>query len=347
LKPSLLYRGKRHEYERLEDYLERIAHHNGFSSIAQLEKFLLFHYSNSSARDLFENLYWCKRKPVVYEVLAAALDRPLTFRAIDLPAPAVFDRNKLKICPGCYKKNKAIFYYWYFESYISCHLCGIKMHDIFSSAQLYQSNYPSIKKAHQGHKNWMSVVVEKSLRDDSPASYGFIEIALYNKILWLYSSLVYFFRRYSKRFQCGLEEVSEIIQSARFWKLPVPKKYEVILGRLLLDSDVSEYELRFVAAAILCGPPILNIAGTNCFTPPGEDYYFSIDSRSYEWAISVFLEYDYSKLKEANFRFKNWHHWSVGQYLDGFDWLEQADDRNVRRVLQRLGKSTLFDSKKR
>jgi|GEM_PF-4231634 hypothetical protein len=326
----LPYRGNRHKHERLNDYIARISSRNGFSSIDAFKNYLNRGYSNIEGSEYsvcFKSAYR-RGVPITFFRLALALRRNLEFLDIDAQSNVIISKN-LKVCLICYKRNQVILFYWYLDEYLHCHICKERM--IKFSELNFAKDRNSVNSVSLVSENWMSVVVEKALDYKFPLKYIDLEINLRDEIIWFYLSLVNFFSRYGTTIRYSLGELNEAIKKYSFWLLDVPEKYETILVWILSKGGVDEYRLRFISAALVSGRH-----GMGC-----RSFCLGLDGharsgsrgRTTSWALAVFLEYDLSRLINDKFPFERWHHWCVRDYIKGFSWLGEWDDRTIRRIL--------------
>lgn len=334
----LLYRGERHKYERLKDYANRISSRNGFSSAKAFKSYLKVHFPESKPTDkpkfnsddggysIFCTYFYRGQIPAHFYRLASSLKRNVELLDIDKLSKEIKENN-LKICPTCYAKNRIIFFYWYLEDYLACHLCAENM--VFFSA--FRSSRDIASPINRVSENWMSVVVREALDVDRPLTYVEYKVGLKNEIIWFYRSLVRFFDRYDLSISYSPIRLLKVIESSCFWLLSTSEKYEFILCEISSGRDISKYELRFIAAALLSGKRGAAY-DSYCLGLKGEGIY-NIQSESRCWAGTVFLEYDLSRLVDAKFKFERWYKWSVCDYIDGFTWLGDEDDRIIRRIL--------------
>ena len=320
-KHLLLYRNKRHQYERIEDYFDRISIRNGFSTSDYFTKYL---------KDVIPDPdYWSKAfgenyttfPKVVYMRLSEALEVSIVTQDIDREN-WVFNSNNRKVCPKCYKKDPIVLFYWYFQGYSYCHIC---------KAPMINYNFLDGKKApvKRMEKSWFYVVLERGLGSSEPLTYILNEISLNNESLFLCKYLRLFLEEYG--FSLNVFDESLVVEDERFIIMDPNSKYDTLIDLLIIGAEIDSYSVRFIAALVLISGKgdfsVINRFGDNEFSGR-----FCLLSES--WAVEVLSAYDWSRYFK---RYKNSYGYNIflnlDDFIDGFDWLTQKDSQLFHSVI--------------
>lgn len=113
-----MLRPRRHQFERLDDYLNRLASLNGFSSGALLTKYLR---DWAGSEGVIVRIRGRDKSEVLARILSRYFARTVELKSFDLSGFVKFNPH-LKICKTCLAENKVVMFYWYLKTYLFCHL---------------------------------------------------------------------------------------------------------------------------------------------------------------------------------------------------------------------------------
>lgn len=121
---KLLIRSHKHQFERIDDYLVRLAGANGFSSTNRL---IQYFRSWIKTKELNCRGRGIDKAYTTAQILSLYLGRKIEVKSFDRLAFTSVYQN-LKTCKACFSKNKAIPFYWYLDDYCWCHIHHEPLH---------------------------------------------------------------------------------------------------------------------------------------------------------------------------------------------------------------------------
>lgn len=111
-----MIRPVKHPFERIDDYLVRLATANGFSSAMTLSTYL-----RAWCKESGHGIRGIDSSDTMSRLLSHYLERIVEVKSFDRPAFANANPS-LKTCKACLSKQKAIPFYWYLDDYQVCHI---------------------------------------------------------------------------------------------------------------------------------------------------------------------------------------------------------------------------------
>lgn len=327
----LLYKSKRHQLERFEDYVERIAYFNGFFSVQSFKKFLK-RECPSPKYNKFNAKYPSVRQPIYVARLADVLNTTIEFLDIDsISSLYEFRETERKICLICFQKLKVIFFYWYFKDYDCCHLCSVPLTFIQNHYGIrlgFKLDNSSVSNQALGV---LESAVERCLNSPDPLHFLANELAFKNECKWFCVSLRGFFDAYG--WKLNVIDENLVIEDPSFIELDINARYESIIDLLFMGSGIDIYRFRLISALTLLGQwdrDELVSLGQYKHAPK----QITLDSQN--WAIEQLLIYDWSKYL-ARYEGRNGYIPFIRfkDYVDGFEWLNRSHDRCITRILYR------------
>lgn len=114
---ELLVRPAQHPLERVDDYIERLAYENGFSSAKKLRVYL-YKWHKERYQDIGG-----KKKGFFYraKILSLYFDRKMDIKLFNW-SNFIISLSEFKGCRDCFSEKRVIFHYWYLEDYETCHI---------------------------------------------------------------------------------------------------------------------------------------------------------------------------------------------------------------------------------
>lgn len=315
----LVVRPQRHPHERIDDYLQRLASLNGFSSGSAL-KGILMEWARSHGVDVRLGA----RIEFICHVLEVLLKRKCKVYSYDKP-DFIKKNSSLKICRICASKSKAVMFYWYLGDYHVCHL-----HD-----EPMMPEQESVRRcSEQFRRDHLHPILNFLDREDPWLEYSAL-LKSRKELRWLCVALSEFFKS-KLAIRALTERALSCIEENETARLSISGRLDVVATLIALQSNVPVEDVCLVSALLLWRrmrpDGVVGIVG---------QMTSEATSESLEWASRQLLGYGpmLSFLSEMYDDTKRSEYKRLNQYIPLFGDLDQQEDLALRKVISFSGVS--------
>ena len=316
---KLLVRSHKHQFERIDDYLVRLAGVNGFSSTNKL-----IQYFRSWIKTKELNCRGIDKADTTAQILTLYLGRKIEAKSFDRLAFTSVYQN-LKICKACFSKNKAIPFYWYLDDYCWCHTHHEPLHHTASK-----------QKETEKYDYTASHPIVEFLDCDDPWSAYSSMLRSEQELRWL----CYRLKQFSEAHLATHTHIADAISwidSAHSREYLASDRFERVINLMVERSMLSASDIRLLAALLLWQRMVPN----NLFRAAGAGAEGATEA-SLEWASRELIASEpmLMFICDAHQAPRNTPKLCLRDYIPLLADLDESTDKALRQAVYSCGLTT-------